>query len=120
MKKIFLTITILVFCFAMCFAAIAGLTGKWSGKLRTPDGNDIDLTYIFKVDGDKLTGTAISQGIEIPIDSGKVNGNDIKFSLTNPDGVVILHKGKYYGDSVGMDIDFQGMKFHSTLKRVDK
>jgi hypothetical protein len=120
MKKIFLTTAVLFFCFAMCFAAISGISGKWSGTLRTPDGNDIDLNYIFKVDGDKLTGTATSQGVEIPIDSGKVNGNDIKFSLTNPDGIVIPHKGKYYGDSIGMDIDVQGMKFHSTLKRADK
>jgi hypothetical protein len=120
MKKIFLTTAALIFCFMVCFAAIAGLAGKWGGTLKTPDGNEVDLTYIFKVDGDKLTGTAISQGIEIPIDSGKVNGNDIKFSVTNPDGIVIPHKGKYYGDSIGMDLDYQGMKFHSTLKRVDK
>ncbi|WP_259070028.1 hypothetical protein HDF24_24695 [Mucilaginibacter sp. X4EP1] len=120
MKKILLTTASLFFCLVICFAAIEGLAGKWSGSIKTPDGNDIDLTYIFKVDGAKLTGTAISQGIEIPIDSGKVNGNEFKFSVTNPDGVTIPHKGKYLGDSVSIDLDYQGTNFHSTLKRVDK
>ncbi len=120
MKKTLLKTTALACCFVLYFAATADLSGKWVGKIKNPNGgDDVDLTYIFKVDGNKLTGTLFSVGVELPIDSGKINGNDFIFSITNPEGVIIPHKGKYYGDSIGMDIDYQGMKFHSTLKKAD-
>lgn len=122
MKRKILTTTVLVSCFLFCLAAIAGLPGKWMGTITTPDGNEVTITYNFKVDGNKLTGTGESNDHELNLDSGQVNGNDIKFSVTNSEGVVIPHHGKYYadGDSVSMDLDFQGTKFHTTLKRVDK
>ena len=119
-KRIFTTIS-LVCCLVICFAAIADLSGKWTGLIKTPDGNDVTLIYIFKVDGDKLTGTVQQQGEgeAAKIDSGKVAGNDITFSVTNQDGLVIPHNGKFYGYSIGMDINFNGAKFHTTLKRAE-
>ncbi len=117
--KIFTTMA-LVCCFMVCFAAIADLTGKWTGTLQTPDGNSMDVTYNFKLDGEKLTGTAQSQGVDVTIDSGKVIGNDITFSVTNTQGVLIKHIGKYYGDSISMNLDYEGMKMHTTLKRDTK
>lgn len=121
MKRKIFTSVALVFCFMVCFAAIADLTGKWTGSIKGPDGNDVALTYIFKVDGNKLTGTAQAMGEPITIDSGKMNGTDFTFKITTPDGIVIPHKGKYYatGDSAGVDIDYNGQKFHTTLKRND-
>lgn len=104
----------------VCLAAVVDLSGKWSGTVKTPDGNEVELNYTFKVDGDKLTGSAESQGSEVTIDSGKISGNDFKFIIVNTDGITIPHSGKYYGDSVSMNLDYQGMKFHTTLKRVDK
>ncbi|HTE00387.1 MAG TPA: hypothetical protein VK668_13935 [Mucilaginibacter sp.] len=120
-RKIFIT-TALVSCFLFCLAAIADLSGKWRGTVVTPDGKEVILTYNFKVDGNKLTGTGESNDHEIKIDSGQVNGTDIKFSVTNTEGILIPHHGKYFanGDSVSMNLDFQGAKFHATLKRVDK
>jgi hypothetical protein len=120
-RKAFIT-TALVGCFMICLAAILDVNGKWTGTIKSPDGSDIDLNYVFKVDGDKLTGIAKAQGIEIKIDSGKVNGTDFKFNITNPEGIILPHTGKYYadGDSISININYQDMKFHSTLKRADK
>jgi hypothetical protein len=118
MKKI-LTTTLLVCCVAVCLAVIADLTGKWSGTIKTPDGNEFPLTYTFKVDGNKLTGTAESPQGEVAIDSGKVNGDMFTFQV-NVNGMAIPHSGKYYGDSVGLDIDLNGQKIHTTLKHADK
>jgi hypothetical protein len=118
--KAFIT-TALVCCFMICLAAVvADVNGKWTGSVKGPDGNSIDLIYTIKVDGDKLTGEAEAQGLTLKLDSGKVNGNDFKFSITNPEGVTIPHAGKYFtqGDSISMDIDYQGFKMHSTLKRA--
>ena len=121
MKTKILITTALVCCFIISIAAvIADANGKWTGSVTGPDGNSIDLTYSFKIDGDKLTGTAEAQGIELKLDSGKTNGTDLKFSITNPEGVNIPHVGKYIsqGDSISMSIDYQGYKMHTTLKRA--
>lgn len=117
-SKAFIT-TALVCCFMICLAAIADLNGKWTGTFTGPNGNDVDLVYTIKIDGDKLTGEATAQGITLKLDSGKITGTDFKFSITNPEGVNIPHAGKYFaqGDSISMNADYQGFKMHSTLKR---
>jgi len=122
MKKTIFTTVALVCCFVVCFAIIADLSGKWTGNVKGPDGSDIALTYVFKVDGDKLTGNVQQNGDSgaAQIDSGKIVGNNITFSVTTSDGTVIPHNGVFYGDSVGMNFNYQGMKFHTTLKRADK
>lgn len=105
----------------ICLAvAVADLTGKWNGDVKTPEGDIATLTYNFKVDGDKLTGTAESNGNPVNIEEGKVNGNDITFKVTIPEGDVIPHVGKFYpeADSVAMDLNFKGFKMHTTLKRA--
>ncbi len=84
MKIRIFTTTALVCCFMVCLAAIADLSGKWTGIVKTPDGNDLKINYVFKVDGNKLTGTAQGDGEPAPIDSGKINGNDFSFSVSNP------------------------------------
>jgi len=106
-------------CCFIVFAAftLADLSGKWSCSIKTPDGNDLPITYSFKVDGDKLTGTAeIPQG-QFTIDDGKVSGDTFTFKV-NVDGNDYPHSGKAYADSCGLDIDFGGQKVHTTLKRA--
>jgi len=119
MKKRIFTTTALVCCFMVCLAVVADLTGKWTGILKTPDGNEIPLTYNFKADGDKLTGTAESPEGTVPLDSGKISGDNFAFKVTVGDKVY-KHSGKFYTDSCGLDIDADGMKLHTTLKRADK
>jgi hypothetical protein len=70
----------------VCFAAIADMSGKWTGKITTPDGNDLQISYVLKVDGDKPTGTALGDGSPTGIDSGVVKGNDFTFNVSNPQG----------------------------------
>jgi hypothetical protein len=120
MKRKIFTTAALICCFMICFAAIADLSGKWTGTIATPDGTPIPFTYLFKIDGNKLTGTLTAEGVDLPIDSGKINGNDFTFRVTDPQGVVMPHSGRYYGDSVSMNIVINEYKFHSTLKRTDK
>ena len=124
MKKVKILITTaLVCCVMVCFAMVDGLSGKWTGTLPDPDGDgdDVVLTYVFKVDGDKLTGNMIRKGatVGLQIDSGKVDGNTITFTATNLSGGVIRHSGIFYGDSIGMNLTYKGEKHHLTLKRVE-
>jgi len=119
-SKKLLSTAALVCCFMLCMAAaIADITGTWKGTANGPDGQPIDLTYNIKGDGDKLTGTGEANGNTVSLDEGKVAGNEITFKVTNSDGVIIPHKGRYFpeGDSISMNLDFNGMAFHVQLKR---
>ncbi|MEO6719670.1 MAG: hypothetical protein ABIN67_04850 [Ferruginibacter sp.] len=119
MKRKITTTIALVFSFMVCLAAAVGdLNGKWTGSLNTPDGNEIPLSFNFKVDGDKLTGTAAGPDGEMPISDGKISGSDFTFNL-DFNGSSIAHTCKYYseGDSVSVNIDFNGAKMHAQLKR---
>lgn len=123
MKRKMLIVPALVGCVMASLAAVfANVNGKWTGTFSGPDGNPIDVTYTLKADGNQLTGEAAAQGITLKLDSGKINGDDFKFSITNTQGVTIPHVGKYIsqGDSISMNVDYQGFKMHSTLKRTDK
>lgn len=118
MKRKTFTNSLLLCFFIACIALVADLNGKWSGLLKMSDGNEIALTYNFKVDGAKLTGSAASPEGEVQIDSGKYVGPDFSFSV-NVNGMDIPHKGHFYGDSVGMDITISGNVSHVTLKRAN-
>jgi hypothetical protein len=81
-----------------CILTAAGLlfaadvSGKWTASFDTQIGVQ-NYTYDFKVDGEKLTGTAKSQNGESPILEGKVIGDQISFAE---------------------NLDFQGQQIHIT------
>jgi len=116
MKGKFLLPGVLLCLVIVSLATFADLSGNWSGPFRGLDGNIYTLTYNFKVDGNKLTGTAGWPEGTVSIDEGKVNGSDLTFKL-NFDGEIIPHTGKYYQDSVAMDIVLNDQKMHFVLKR---
>ena len=80
--KLFTTSALFVFVIVLLAAAIADLNGRWKGTIEVPDGNEIQAVYNFKVDGEKLTGTAESPSGVVSIDSGKVAGNSFSFQVT--------------------------------------
>lgn len=118
MKKRIFTTAALVCCIVAAFAFAADLAGKWSGTLKTPDGNEIPLSYVFKTDSGKLTGTAATPEGEIAITEGKIiSPTDFTFNVS-VNGADYKHTAKLYpdADSIGLDIDANGMKLHTTLK----
>ena len=118
-RKLFTTAALVCY-FMVCLAtAVAALSGKWTGTIAGPDGQDITLTYNIKVDGDKLTGTALTPDGDVEIARGKTDGTTFSFSVTTS-GIVILHTGKFYGDSTGIDLEINGSKIHSVLKRPEE
>jgi len=118
MKRKIFTTTMLVGCFMVCLAAIADLNGKWAGKLIYND-TEYPLLYDLKVDGDKLTGTALTTEGTTQITEGKTNGTDFSFNIATQ-GITIAHTGKFYGDSTSVDLDINGTKVHSVLKRPEE
>ena len=117
MKTRILTTTVLVLgSFAVCFAAITGLNGKWTGSVKITPEDDIALVYNFKVEGEKLSGTVQSPDGDLPIADGILSGNEFAF-VVKAGKYTITHTGKYYGDSVVVSADVAGKSLHATLKR---
>ncbi|WP_345101138.1 hypothetical protein [Mucilaginibacter panaciglaebae] len=118
MKSRIVTTTLLVFCsFIACFAAIAGLNGKWTGSVKITPEDELSLVYNFKVDGDKLSGTVQSpDGNDLPIAEGVLSGNEFAF-IVKAGKLVVNHTGKYYGDSVIVSAYVDGKSFKAVLKR---
>lgn len=74
----------------------ADATGKWVGKVETPNGSR-DVTFNLKQDGDKLTGSTTGRQGEVPISDGTVKGEDVAFTVVrnfNGNEFKINYKGK--------------------------
>lgn len=70
--------------FLTAAAWAADVTGTWKGDIEGPDGS-ISLTYTFKQDGAKLTGTVTGpQGDPLELQEGKVEGDKIHFAVNVP------------------------------------
>jgi hypothetical protein len=121
MKKITLTATLICVVMA-CFASLSGLAGKWQGNVRLPDGNRYPANYEFQISDGQLTGTAIAEGPPKVITDVRIKGDDFSFSIADDDGSAIKHSGRYYekGDSVSLNVTYQGTILHTTLTRTKK
>jgi hypothetical protein len=100
-------------------AIAADLDGRWEGKLSPPGGGDeMTIAFIFKVDGEKLTGSIESPMGPMEIANGKIKGDEFSFTV-DFQGNSILHKGKLTGDTVKISVEGE-MAMEFTLKRVPK
>lgn len=116
MKKMFaLSIMLLSFA-AICFAAVNSFDGRWTGTLKTDDAQ-YPLLYNFKIDGDKLTGTVRGPHGDLHLMDGEVHGTEFSF-MVNLEKMHLLHTGKFYADSVSLDIECNDAKAHTVLTRV--
>jgi hypothetical protein len=112
---------LVLFGAAPLFAA-SDMTGKWTTTdMKMPDGTAFTLTFDFKQDGAKLTGTVTGpQGDPLAIDNGKVEGEKFTFTVSF-NGTTITHDGTVSGDEMKMSTksdngDMPAMQM--TLKRA--
>ena len=131
MKRIFLLVSVCAVLVAglaarVTFAATdingTDITGTWYGEIPGQDGNPFTLTYVFKVDGSKLTGTVqAAQGEPLSLDNGKIDGDKFSFDV-NVNGTMFTNEGTINADdtiklnSKTNDGSFPPSEF--TLKRV--
>lgn len=103
MKRILLLVSVCAVLFATVptrttFAA-TDINGTWSGEFPGQDGNPFTLTYVFKVDGTKLTGTVQTpHGGPLSLDNGKIDGDKISFDV-NVNGTIFRHEGTINADA---------------------
>ena len=71
-------------------ASAADLDGRWTGTMSTP-GGDFQVTFNFKADGDKLTGSMIGvDGTPVPIANGTITGDKIAYLVTIDAGGMVF------------------------------
>ena len=99
------------------FALAANIDGKWAGEIV---GQNMEIAFTFKAEGTKLTGVHIVNGQETPIQEGKIDGNNISFTVTLNMGeeMKIPHKGTISGDEIKMTYEMMGQPGEILVKRV--
>ena len=115
MKRMFPCVAALALLLVPAFAA--DVSGKWRAEFTTPDGTARVNNFMFKQDGEKLTGTVAGSQDETPIAGGSVKGDEISFTAERPFGR-FTYKGRIAGDEIKFTVSFQENSFEITAKRV--
>jgi len=115
-------VLILVAVFAMA-AVAADVAGNWKATAEGPNGT-MERTFVFKVDGNKLTGETTSAMLgKSTITDGKIDGDNLSFSITadlQGTELKLNYKGKVTGTDLhltsqragddGQSIEWTGKK----------
>ena len=97
MKKLLFTFLIALFTLTISYSQ--GISGNWKTTLESPQGS-LELTFIYKVDGAKLTGTVSS-----PMGSQEINN-----------GIVSENNFSYAIDMMGNEMKFNGKLENDLIK----
>ena len=98
-------------CLMVTSAFAADVDGKWTASMPGRQGNTMEVTFTFKADGSKLTGTMSNPRGESEIKDGKIDGENISFNQTFERGgnsMTIVYKGKVKGDTIEFSREMQG------------
>jgi hypothetical protein len=88
----------------------ADVTGKWTAETLMGAGGaeqPVPTTFMFKVDGSKLTGTVVSPLGEFEIQDGKVDGDAILFNI-EVGGSTIAYDGLIKEEGIDFIAKFVG------------
>jgi hypothetical protein len=115
---------LLILMAAFALGAIAAdISGTWKGTAETAMGK-VERTFVFKVDGNKLTGETTSDVFgKSTIADGKIDGDAISFTITisyQGNEVKARYKGKVAGDEIKLTVEIPdaGQTVEYTVKRV--
>jgi hypothetical protein len=81
----------------------ADVNGKWTAQVPGRDGQTRETTFAFKADGESVTGTMSGRQGEVPISSGKLQGDKLSFDVTlnfQGNDVVLHFRGVVSGDEI--------------------
>ena len=102
-------LSLLIVAFALgcgsAWADPASFDGVWTAKVPSPNAQaTIEVTFTFKVNGEKLSGTASAGGQEYPLVDTRVAGNEIAFAV---EGEPARYAGTLAGDEIKMKVTFK-------------
>jgi hypothetical protein len=105
-------------------ASGADVSGKWTAEVTGRNGQVQTTTFVFKVEGEKLTGTTSGRAGENAISDGTVKGEDLAFTVAvsfNGNNMKLIYKGKLVGEEIRMTrarAGAQGPPQELTVRRV--
>src|SRR4051812_41399115 len=109
MKRPFALFAVAILCVAAP-ALAADPTGTWKWSVDR-NGQTIETTLKLKMEEKKLTGTISGRNnTETAIEDGKVDGDDISFTVTrefNGNKMVQKYNGKLSGDTIKGKVEFE-------------
>src|SRR5207302_9098046 len=92
-------------------ASAADISGNWKATAEGPNGA-MERTFVFKVDGNKVTGESTSSMMgKSTITDGKVEGDTVTFTLNGKFGdqeVKLNYKGKINGNEIKFTSEMAG------------
>lgn len=100
----------------------ADISGTWKGTADL-QGQAIERTFLFKVDGTKLTGETSSQLLgKSTIENGKIDGDKISFTIKasfQGNDMEMTYTGRISGDTIKLsaDVSAVGQTIEWTLKK---
>jgi hypothetical protein len=110
-RKTLLTLALSLSMITLCFAA--DITGHWKGTIN----DQFEISYDFKVDGEKLTGaTKTMEGAENPIKDGVIKGDDLSFTIDIM-GTATKVTGKVVGEIITLSFSYQEYNIKVDLKK---
>jgi hypothetical protein len=121
MKVFALTVGLLLIA---SFALAADIDGKWTGQVAGMGGDPMTINYTFKANGATLTGTTTGMdGKDVPIKNGKIDGNNISYTVSFDMGgqeMKMDFKGVISGDQLKLSFDMGmgGEPQELTLKKA--
>ena len=98
-------------------------TGKWTAEMQGRDGNKREVTMNLKADGDKLTGTVGGPMGDTDITDGKVDGDNISFTVVrefNGNQMKMNYKGAVSGDQIKFKVARDGAQEGRTMEFTAK
>jgi hypothetical protein len=117
MKVIAIVLGMLL-CAGMALAA--DIDGKWTGEVDF-GGQAFPVEYNFKSEGTRLTGYTPMMDQKTEIQNGKIDGNNIAFSIAFGEGEMgmkIDYKGVVTGDTLKLTYDMMGQPSELVLKKA--
>jgi hypothetical protein len=80
-------------------AFAADVTGTWTSQVKTNDGNELLLTFVFKQEGAKLAGTVATPRETANMSDGKVDGEKTFFTAAFTNST-FTYEGTITGDEI--------------------
>jgi hypothetical protein len=101
-------------------AFAADISGKWKGESEM-NGQKRETNFTFEVKGSELTGTVSGRNGDTKIEDGKVDGNNVTFSVTRSMGgndMKVNYKGVVGGDEIKFTVTAGERTFDLVAKRA--
>ncbi|HEV8038977.1 MAG TPA: hypothetical protein VGP62_08950 [Bryobacteraceae bacterium] len=101
---------ILLSCALALAAFAADVTGKWTYEMQGRNGA-MTGTLNLKADGSTLTGTVSGRGGETEISDGKIDGDNVSFTVIrefNGNKMTQKYTGTVTGDGIKFKVEIEG------------